>query len=135
MIEFRNAVEIEDNLIDCEVNHPEYGWLPTTLSVTDDFDNGIFSIPELYSHIVSTGNYVVMPQVEKGNRKSAVVRGMRDSKLTSKVDPIVSNPLRYGELAPEKQTELLVYRQALLKVPQQYGFPFNVTWPQEPTLD
>ena len=36
----------------------------------------------------------------------------------------------------EKGTNIPVewaeYRQALRDVPEQEGFPFNVTWPQEP---
>lgn len=34
----------------------------------------------------------------------------------------------------EQKAELATYRQALLDVPQQEGFPSEVTWPDKPTF-
>lgn len=42
------------------------------------------------------------------------------------------NPIWYNSLTIEQQTSLAVYRQALLDVPAQPGFPENVTWPSKP---
>ena len=56
------------------------------------------------------------------------VRAERDSILATAVDPLVSNPLRWSELTAAKQAEWTTYRQALLDVPQQAGFPNTVTW-------
>ncbi len=42
------------------------------------------------------------------------------------------NPIWYASLSPEQQAELIVYRQALLAVPQQSGFPAQVEWPAKP---
>ena len=39
---------------------------------------------------------------------------------------------RYASLSPAQQQELQTYRQALLDVPQQAGFPTNITWPTKP---
>lgn len=53
-------------------------------------------------------------------------------RLLSDVDAIVSNPLRWAALDAATQAEWSTYRQALLDVPQQSGFPNTVTWPTEP---
>ena len=63
---------------------------------------------------------------------AAQVRDQRDSLLVA-VDVVVSNPLRWADLSSDKQTEWTVYRQALLDVPQQSGFPSTVVWPSAVT--
>jgi hypothetical protein len=59
------------------------------------------------------------------------LRMQRDIRL-SKVDAIAMNPLRWAALTPSQQSELAGYRQALLDVPQQAGFPREITWPAAP---
>ena len=59
-------------------------------------------------------------------------RRERDQELAHSVDPIVSNPLRWDSLSTDKQNEWKTYRQALLDVPAQSGFPNSVTWPTKP---
>ena len=59
------------------------------------------------------------------------MRQERDNILTTVVDPLVSNPLRWADLSSDKQAEWATYRTALLDVPQQAGFP-DVTWPTVP---
>ena len=65
-------------------------------------------------------------------RKPANVRADRNQRLLV-VDTIAGNALRWASLSAEQQAEWAAYRQALLDVPQQAGFPDNITWPQEPT--
>ena len=43
------------------------------------------------------------------------------------------NPVWFNSLTTQQQTELAEYRQALLDVPQQSGFPTQVNWPAKPT--
>jgi len=59
------------------------------------------------------------------------LRDQRDAKL-KQFDAIVSNPLRWAEFTDAQKTELAAYRQALLDVPQQDGFPAQVLWPELP---
>ena len=61
-------------------------------------------------------------------------RANRDNILTTVVDPLVSNPLRWADLTSDKQAEWATYRTALLDVPQQTGFPQTVTWPTQPEV-
>ena len=60
------------------------------------------------------------------------VRSIRDSLLLLEFDPVRCNPLRWYALTDDQQTLWLDYRTALLNVPQQPGFPQNVTWPTKP---
>lgn len=39
-MEYRNPVFNSDGGIDCEINHPTYGWIPFTASPTDDVEMG-----------------------------------------------------------------------------------------------
>lgn len=63
---------------------------------------------------------------------AAGVRAERDDKLATEVDPIAGNALRWAALDAETQAAWAAYRQSLLDVPQQAGFPDNVTWPTKP---
>ena len=65
-------------------------------------------------------------------QKAQSIRTMRDELLVREVDPIVTNPLRWAELSSTEQQAWTDYRTALLDVPQQAGFPGNITWPTKP---
>lgn len=67
------------------------------------------------------------------NHFGQLVRAQRDAKLYYTVDPVAKNPLRWNSLSAEKQAEWAAYRNALLAVPEQAGFPHNVVWPTKPT--
>jgi len=65
-------------------------------------------------------------------QKAKDARTRRNMLLTTIVDPIVTNPLRWAELSTAEQQEWADYRTALLNVPQQVGFPNAITWPTQP---
>lgn len=54
----------------------------------------------------------------------------RNNLLRRNVD--IFNPLRWETLTAEEKQEWLDYRQDLLDVPQQSGFPDNIVWPTKP---
>ena len=130
----RNAVSLQsDNLrIDVEIEHPDYGWIPYTVDPSDTdttIDNA-----EVMALIGSDFTaYVAPTQAELDAETAAQVRGKRDNILTTVVDTLVSNPLRWADLTADKQAEWSQYRTDLLAVPQQAGFPNNITWPEEPS--
>lgn len=64
---------------------------------------------------------------------AANARGHRDN-LLSEVDSIVGNPLRWASFSETQQQSWADYRQALLDVPQQAGFPNTINWPTKPTI-
>ena len=94
--EARNGEYIDANgTIDCEINHPEYGWIPYTVLDTDTdttVDNAAIKIL-LGDNIAA---YVPPTQEELNAQAAMLIRGQRDMLLSMDVDPIVSNPLRWA---------------------------------------
>lgn len=58
--------------------------------------------------------------------KAREVRDRRDERLTA------TDWTQLLDAPPATQAAHATYRQALRDVPQQAGFPFNVTWPAKP---
>jgi hypothetical protein len=130
----RNAASLQsDNLrMDVEINHPQHGWIPYTVDPADT-DTTIDNDAVMALIGSDFAAYVAPTQAELDAATAAQVRGERDNILTTVVDPLVSNPLRWSDLTSDKQSEWSQYRTDLLSVPQQAGFPNNITWPQEPS--
>lgn len=129
--EVRNAqsMNAENTQFDVEINHPDYGWIPYSLAPWDTdttIDNA--ALLELIG-----SDYVPFSQSDHDARVATFERDTRDLKLVVEVDPIVSNPLRWGDLSEQEQTEVSAYRTALLDVPQQQGFPHTISWPTKPS--
>lgn len=61
-----------------------------------------------------------------------LLRIKRDDLLSSVVDPVVSNHLRWGAMSPAAQEAYAVYRQALLDLPTNTADPRDVIWPDRP---
>jgi hypothetical protein len=132
-MEYRNAKHIGQNRIDCEINHPDRGWIPFTC---DPEDTGArFDVAELHGRMAAnpdTAPYIPPTQAELDEVASRQVRRQRDFILATQVDPMVSNPLRWAALSADQQHAWADYRIALLNVPQQAGFPQTVIWPVAP---
>jgi len=64
------------------------------------------------------------------NGKSAEIRAERNEKLKDTADRI--NPMRWEAMTDEQKQAQRTYRQALLDVPQQAGFPWAIEWPVAP---
>jgi hypothetical protein len=62
---------------------------------------------------------------------AAQVRYQRNE-LLAELDTLVNNPLRWASYTEDYKTALATYRQALLDVPEQSGFPTEVVWPNKP---
>lgn len=133
--EIRNPriVDADGILIDVEINHPMHGWIPYTINPADT--DQTINNDDLIVLIEAAGGpsaYVGPTDEELYAMAATSVRRQRDSLLMSKVDPIVSNPLRWAELSADQQQAYVDYRAALLNVPQQAGFPTDITWPTKP---
>jgi len=129
----RNAVSLQsDNLrMDVEINHPDYGWIPYTLDPADT-DTTIDNDAIMALIGTDFAAYVAPTQAELDAAAAAYVRMERDNILSTVVDPIVSNPLRWADMTSEKQAEWASYRTALLDITDQDGFPHDITWPTKP---
>ena len=130
--EVRNATSLQsDNLrMDVEINHPDYGWIPYTVDPADT-DTTIDNDEVMALIGTDFAAYVAPTQEELDAALAAEVRADRDDRL-AEVDAVAGNALRWAALDAETQAAWATYRQALLDVPQQDGFPNTVTWPTEP---
>lgn len=141
IMEYRNAISLntDNTRIDCEINHPEFGWTPYTLDATDTDmhvdNNAIFSIMEERSYS-DVEDYVAPPdptQEEIDAGLSFGIRAERKQLLVNLVDPVVNNPLRWDAFSPSEQNEITQYRTDLLNVTEQDTFPASVIWPTAPS--
>ena len=113
------------------------GWYDDEIHATIPEPNVQVSEEVWRNAINSTHNTIidgVTSQVDhrSDEQKSSDARILRDLLLTSEVDPIVTNPLRWAELSSTEQQQWTDYRTALLNIPQQSGFPNEVNWPTKP---
>jgi len=133
MTNYRNAKYINDNgWIDCEIEHPDWGWIPYTLDPADT--DMTINNDDLLAAMKAAGDveaYVPPTQAELDAMLSEQLREKR-GELLIEVDAIAGNALRWATLSAEQQDAWAVYRQALLDVPQQAGFPSDVVWPVKP---
>jgi len=90
--------------------------------------------PELFNRAVAGEFGEVaereIPEDITGESAISVVRKIRNDLLTTEVDPITKNPLRWDALSAEKQQEWRDYRQALLDLTTSYPnarLAWNVT--------
>lgn len=132
-MQYRNARYVSETVIDCEIHHEKYGWIPYTLA-PDDTDQTIDN-DTLLSAMTVNGDvapYIPPTQEELDIIAAKNVRSDRDFRLHYEVDPVVTNPLLWAELTLEKQEAWKQYRLALKGIPQQSGFPHDITWPTKP---
>jgi hypothetical protein len=93
--------------------------------------------PELYPPRPSSNNWVVWnwdlatrSWTVNTAQSSVRVRDIRNAKLVA-VDRV--NPFWYDSMSAADRAEVQAYRQALLHVPEQSGFPVDVIWPVKPS--
>lgn len=89
---------------------------------------------ELFSRAVSKEFGEILPykpHVPTDEELAGLARDERNQKLLE-LDKAVSNPIRYASFTENQKAELAEYRQALLDVPQQDGFPNDYTIPETP---
>mgnify|MGYP003624655822 CR=1 FL=1 len=130
--EVRNAASLQaDNLrMGVEINHPDYGWIPYTVDPADT-DMTINNDDVMALIGTDFAAYVPPTQAELDAALAAEVRADRDGRL-AEVDAVAGNALRWAALDAETQAAWALYRQELLDVPQQAGFPNDVVWPTKP---
>lgn len=80
--EYRNARYHHDGGIDCEINHPEHGWLPHLVHAHDN--------PEFFAHIENEGPVAPYVQPEPTNADVTVERDRRA--LAGKTFTLSSGP-------------------------------------------
>lgn len=122
----------ENNILQGWYNEEIHDTIPTPcIEVSQEqwqyaIDNGHNKI-----NLDGTSEFIDTRTIEE---KGSSERKIRNQILETKVDPIVSNPFRWDSLSESDQTEVIIYRQALLDLPQQESFPEDLVWPSVPTV-
>jgi len=115
--------------------HPELGYWQTNSEPSEDtiksYAEGTKRVALRPSplHTFADGVWQEPTQAELDAAAAAQVRAERDNRLLE-VDAIAGNALRWAGIW--SQAAWSAYRQALLDVPQQSGFPHDITWPTKP---
>jgi hypothetical protein len=127
--------DAEHTHIVCEVNfeHLDEIYVPFSADSKDKYEHS----KEIYKKALA-GDFGIIAEYEPPappttEQLATNARGHRDS-LLSEVDSIVGNPLRWASFSEAEQQSWADYRQALLDVPQQTGFPNTINWPSKPTI-
>jgi hypothetical protein len=109
MMEYRNAEFLENGKIDCEINHPQYGWIPFTASPTDAAQHG----RDLHALITSRGDAQPVNQAralaEKQARTDLSLEGM-----LKEVNRVASNALEWEELTEAEKNAYRQYRREII---------------------
>jgi len=124
----RNAVHNDDGTIDCEIEHPNHGWIPFTASADDVEQLG----KDIYAALsVSQGvsPYVPPTPAVKMARTLLMVRDRRDSLLAACDWTHGSD----SPLSVDQKALWATYRQELRDFPATITDPDVVVWPTPPT--
>jgi len=124
---YRNPTFTETGAVDCEINHPQYGWIPFTASPTDSEKHG----RDLHEAILADGGiaaYVAPPPPTEAELLATLAtqaRAKRNALLTAS---------DYTQLAdsPRDKQAWATYRRALRDITDQGGFPETIVWPVAP---
>ena len=120
---YRNARHTEFGTIECEIDHPEFGWIPFHATPDDVEELG----REVYAQAIQGEVAPYEPPPPPTDEQLADKARKERNKLLAETD--------WTQLAdvPQATKDLWDdYRQALRDVPQQEGFPRNIVWPVKP---
>ena len=125
---------VEHTVINCEVDFND---------LKEEFVPFSADLKDSYAHTKQIFNECIegkwgdiaefKPHIPTTEELEQQVRRQRND-LLQQLDSIVGNPLRWASFSTDQQTELANYRQELLDVPQQTGFPDTVDFPVKPTI-
>jgi hypothetical protein len=125
MMNFRNAQFTASGTIDCEIEHPEFGWVPFTADPSDvePIGSEVFNAAK-----GSAAPYVAPPEPTPAAIEAllaADARAIRNQLLTASDWTQVAD-------APVDRAAWATYRQALRDITNQTGFPETIDWPVAP---
>jgi len=115
-----------DYVINCDAQgRGGYNVVPRILDPSN-----AYSIWDVDAYIAEHPEMLLDLEAIEMERLTREARARRDSLLKETVDSV--NPMRWESLTDEQKDAWRAYRQALLDVPQQEGFPTNIVWPEAP---
>jgi hypothetical protein len=117
--------------IDCQIDHPQYGWIPFTASPQDTEAQGRTVYAQLIAGVHGPITEYVPPPPPSTEHLAREARAKRDAALSA--SDWTQLPDASPLLAPERSQAWAAYRQALRDVTRQSGFPNTVNWPASPS--
>tara|TARA_R110000744_G_C19327064_1_gene558165 strand:+ start:1261 stop:1734 length:474 start_codon:yes stop_codon:yes gene_type:complete len=84
----------------------------------------------IYTQTYSVRQMTTDEILEKDENQKRIERDNRDFLLRLNIDSL--NPIRWNEMDESQQIVWTGYRNNLLNVPQQEGFPWDIEWPPLP---
>lgn len=125
-MEFRNPkfINAQNTQIDCEINHPNFGWIPFTCDPNDT--GALIDVKSLFAQMIAAGVKPYVAYQPTQQDKEAAIRAERDSYLQK------SDWTQLPDVPQEIKDKWAVYRQALRDITKQPTFPDSVVWPVKP---
>jgi nucleoid-associated protein YgaU len=117
---YKNASYNKFGSVDCEIDHPVFGWIPFTASPDDVEEHG----REIFAAAQATAAAYVEPPADL-TALAAAARAQRNTLLQQSDWTQVAD-------APVDQAAWATYRQALRDITAQAGFPETINWPVAP---
>ena len=115
-----------DYIINCdEQGNGGYNVVPKDIDPSN-----LYTIEEVEAYLAEHPEMLLDSTQIETDRLTREVRAKRDNLLKETVDSV--NPMRWEALTELQKDAWRAYRQALLDVPQQEGFPTNISWPEVP---
>ena len=115
-----------DYVINCDaLGRGGYNVVPRILDPSN-----AYSIWDVDAYIAEHPEMLIDMQAIEAEELTQKARARRDYLLKETVDSV--NPMRWEAMSDEQKDAWRAYRQALLDVPQQEGFPNNIVWPEAP---
>ena len=113
--------DAEHTMLDCEIEHPDFGWIPYT---TSEDDTGLGK--EIWDNRdnLDIAEYEGLSDEILANQ----IRAQRDS-LLEQTDYLMMSDY---PISDDRLAKVKIYRQALRDIPEQSGFPRSITWPEKP---
>lgn len=116
-MEYRNPIYTVDGRINCEINHPEFGWIPFTADPNDVEQHG----RDLFAAISKDG---CISEYSEPSDLADRVRAQRNLLLAN------SDWSQLPDVPQPLKDKWAIYRQALRDIPLQNGFPNQIIWPE-----
>lgn len=116
-----------DYVINCdELGNGGYNVVPREID-----PHNAYTLEDVRTYLLDNPEMLLDLEAIEMERLTREARAKRDNLLKETVDSV--NPMRWEALTDTQKDAWRAYRQALLDVPQQEGFPMNIVWPVIPT--
>lgn len=115
-----------DYVVDCDSNgQGGYNVVPREVDPSN-----AYTLEDVRNYLLDNPDMLLDSTQIETDRLTREARARRDTLLKEVVDSV--NPMRWEALTDIQKDAWRAYRQALLDVPQQEGFPNNIVWPEAP---